>query len=454
MRILDALGITRIPDIQRMETNKDVDGLIRGLTHKDEQVRSDAASALGRIGSPQSVAPLTEAMNDEELGAAIEAASALAKMGNINGIEALIRFQARWGTIYNDNFERAFRDMGEAALEPLVRSLEESDPETRSSSADRLGQLQEYRAIEPLAQALSREVNPWVSRNIGGALAKLGDPRGISYLIGNLGRGDWINDEKLCEALVVTGQPAVEPLVSILNDSKKKDLAANILVKIGAESIQAVANALVNPDAEVRSLAAKILGWIGDPMAKDPLVLALKDKSEAVGLQAAISLGNMGDEIGGYSLIQALRKSENKHLLSSIASALGRSGYSGAVQPLVSCLGTDLGSEVKCSVVKALGVLGDARAVDALIKIVDKSWVVGGALSVWESAVEALGEIGDKRAIEPLTRWLNNEGGGRLSAAHALAKIDQRNQQYYNEIVRAETQKVLKKFEKGLKWQK
>jgi HEAT repeat protein len=393
-------------------------------------------------------------MSDDDLGVKIEAASALGKMGDITGIEALIRFQAKLfiDSSASDIFERAFRELGAAALEPLVRSLEDSDPDTRKASAHRLGRLQEYRAIEPLAQALSLEEKHWVGVYIAGALARLGDPRGISFLVENLGRVNWINDENICKALVETGKPAVEPVVSILNDYKTKDLAAKILIQIGAESTQAVISALANQDAEFRALAAKILGSIGDPRAKDPLVQAMNDKSEAVRLQAAISLCSMGDSTAVDSLIQVLWQHEQKYILGSIAYALGRSGNTRAVPPLVSCLGKDLSSDVKCSVVKALGDLRDARAVDALIKIVNVSWVAGGALSVWENAVDALGKIGDKRAIEPLTRWLTSEGEGRPTVASALAKIDERNQRYYNEIVRAETEKVLKNFKKGLKW--
>jgi hypothetical protein len=88
--------------------------------------------------------------------------------------------------------------------------------------------------------------------------------------------------------------------------------------------------------------------------------------------------------------------------------------------------------------VETLGIIGDARAVEPLIKAIGKSLVVRHALvKIGEPAVEplikalkdedysysaakALGEIGDKRAVEPLIKALEDD----LSyAASALRKL-------------------------------
>jgi len=276
-----------------METNKDVDGLIRGLTHKDARHRIDAARSLGRIGSAQSMAPLAHAMNNDKWDVAVEAACALGKMGDITGIETLIRLHAHNYYVAKGSgiFERAFGELGVAALEPLVRSLEDRDPATRKVSADSLRWLQDHRAIEPLAQALSHENNRWVGAHIGAALARLEDPRGIAFLVRDLEHASGNSGDDTYEALVEMGKPAAEPLVGVLNDFRRRDLAARILIKIGVESTEAVTNALAHQDAEVRALAAKILGLIGDPKTKGSLVLALNDRSDDVRLWASISLG-------------------------------------------------------------------------------------------------------------------------------------------------------------------
>jgi HEAT repeat protein/DNA polymerase III delta prime subunit len=65
---------------------------------------------------------------------------------------------------------------------------------------------------------------------------------------------------------------------------------------------------------------------------------------------------------------------------------------------------------------KALGKLGDVRAVDTLIAILQNDQIIttvatylGDALDVREAAAIALGELGDTRAVEPLIAVLNNK---------------------------------------------
>jgi HEAT repeat protein len=71
---------------------------------------------------------------------------------------------------------------------------------------------------------------------------------------------------------------------------------------------------------------------------------------------------------------------------------------------------------------KALGELGDARAVEPLIKtLADKSCLIG---DVREAAAEALGRLGDTRAVEPLMQSLSgHEIAVRKAAAAALGRL-------------------------------
>jgi HEAT repeat protein len=67
----------------------------------------------------------------------------------------------------------------------------------------------------------------------------------------------------------------------------------------------------------------------------------------------------------------------------------------------------------------ALGVLGDARAVDALLLMLDEK-----DKEIVLTVVESLGRIGDKRAVAPLVRMLRNQDLFlRKKAAEALQKL-------------------------------
>ena len=69
-----------ISDMEKMQVNKDVEGLIRALKDKDRHVRSWAARALGEIGDKRAVGPLIKALRDKDSGVREYAAEALEKI--------------------------------------------------------------------------------------------------------------------------------------------------------------------------------------------------------------------------------------------------------------------------------------------------------------------------------------------------------------------------------------
>lgn len=75
--------------------------------------------------------------------------------------------------------------------------------------------------------------------------------------------------------------------------------------------------------------------------------------------------------------------------------------------------------DVRRSAARALGQIGDARAVEPLITALrDESW------GVRRDAAKALGRIGDARAVEPLLGALRDEDSNvRREAAKALVTM-------------------------------
>lgn len=55
------------PNVEKMEKDRDVEGLITALKHKDVCVRLGAAAALARIGDARGVGPLTQALKDGDV---------------------------------------------------------------------------------------------------------------------------------------------------------------------------------------------------------------------------------------------------------------------------------------------------------------------------------------------------------------------------------------------------
>ena len=80
----------------------------------------------------------------------------------------------------------------------------------------------------------------------------------------------------------------------------------------------------------------------------------------------------------------------------------------------------DRDSDVREDAAEALGMIGDARAVEPLIQALKDDI----SSDVREEAAEALGMIGDARAVEPLTQALKDRDSDvREEAALALARI-------------------------------
>jgi len=112
----------------KLEMNRDVEGLIKALKHRDDDIRADAAKALGEIRDPRAVEPLIDALKPDP--------------------DSFVRQRAAY----------ALGNIGDAkAVEPLIQSLKDEDKDVRWAAASSLGDLGDIRAVKPLIQALKDE---------------------------------------------------------------------------------------------------------------------------------------------------------------------------------------------------------------------------------------------------------------------------------------------------------
>ena len=112
------------------------------------------------------------------------------------------------------------------------------------------------------------------------------------------------------------------------------------------------------------------------------------------------------------ALVKALGYQKDWHIRSAAATALGQIGDIRAVEPLIAVLQQDEATIARESAAAALGQIGDARAVEPLIAMFKVP-------AMTNTAAAALGQIGDARAVEPLTAALTEKLGFR-SIADAL----------------------------------
>lgn len=233
------------------------------------------------------------------------------------------------------------------------------------------------------------------------ALASYRDARAVGPLVQLLGDDDRAVREATMQALTAIGEAAVPALGRCLEDATLtvQESAASILATIGdGRVVDALIGALTNTDWIVRMHAAKGLGRIAETRAVPPMMPLLQDKVKAVRVEAASALARIG-QAAVPPLVESLQSKEWLVKLHAIE-ALGKMQSLDTVEPLLFVLFNDPDTAVRTDAVRALGDIGDPRAVDFLLTALND-------LDVRPVVVESLGKIGDRRAVPSLIEIVN-----------------------------------------------
>jgi HEAT repeat protein len=189
--------------------------------------------------------------------------------------------------------------------------------------------------------------------------------------------------------------------------------------------------ALEAPQRRVRATAALALGQIADLRAVEALIAALRrslptdDVFDNDGQHAAWALGQLGDARAVDVLITALA---DRFVCMAAVKALARIGDRRAVEPLIQLLVM----EAIPSVATVLGNFGDRRAVAPMIALLEQPPGDQPAplrQSCRYYMVRALGKLGDPRALPVLERVRDQEqqpAVKRRSVGDAAAKAIER----------------------------
>jgi HEAT repeat protein len=311
----------------------------------------------------------------------------------------------------------ALNCVGDAcAVEVLIRCLADPWYDVRCQAAAALARIGDRRATAPLNCALPHEQDGYAIAAFLEALGPLGNASSVEPLLAHASR----YPKRVEAALVQIGQPAVEPLT----------------------------RALDGRDAAARQVAAAALGQIGDERAIEPLRKLLA-RSRDVTLLTAVAqalhrLGWSGtgprfrqlaliaqgewDALAHTGrpalrwLIHALRHRESL-VRCGAASTLAEIGDPDAVPALVRCFQAwqEKDGRTRQAAARALGQLGDPRAVEPLLARVTHQ-ETGSCDRSRQVEIEALAQIGDPRAIAPLIEIALSDRAAeqRREALHGL----------------------------------
>lgn len=329
--VVDTLG--------RLNDTGSIKLLIAALNDTDGYVRGRASIALRGMNDTRLVEPMIAALDDWEWGVRMNAAFVLGELRDPRAIKPLIAALASDG--FNSEFETdhvgdiaasSLGRIGELAVEPLIETLSSSrDVLVRRNAAIALGNTKDPRAVEPLVNAI-REDDSFVRISAAMALAEIKDDRAIGPLLAI------IKEEPryriiIGHAIGKFGEPAIDPLLEMLNHS----------------------------DSKVRYAAATALSDIQNPRIIEPMIKALEDEDSGVRREAIKALGKQNDPRAVLPLITMLRDS---HVSDGAMNALIEIGDP-SVEPLI-CVLDHPNPRVRWFAVYALGEIGNRRAINPL----------------------------------------------------------------------------------------
>jgi len=178
---------------------------------------------------------------------------------------------------------------------------------------------------------------------------------------------------------------------------------------------------LGDPDEDVRLVAARALGAIGEPSAARGVLHALRTQHGQIGLPAwvaAEALLSMGVQIA--PALQIGLASEDPAVRNVCAVVAGLGTFASVAPQLRILLATDSEGDVRASAAVALGRVGGAEDVVALARHTDASETA----VLRRTCATALGDLGQRESLDTLVGLLG-DGDCRLAAlaADSLVRI-------------------------------
>jgi HEAT repeat protein len=323
--VADALG--------SVKDSRAVRPLIEALGDPDPYVRTNVAYALGKIGDRQAVEPLLEAANFDDPRVKNRAIDSLGAIGDSRALPLLLDILQDKDRLVRTNAINALAKIGDKrAVDSLLPLLADSDTGLRRASVEALGKIADTRAFESLANLVKADTDLSVRISALIAVNKVNSNRAITVLLDNL-KANAMELRNTAATLLSQQQDAqivpaivgllaqvdlaearnLQPTLRLFFDrapaatydqlrsllqtgnlaQRQQALLLNTLLARTQSSADLVA-ALQDTEAEMRALAAFLLGETKDRRNVVALRAALQDRDENVRQIAGRSLDTLG----------------------------------------------------------------------------------------------------------------------------------------------------------------
>ncbi|MGA1794476.1 MAG: HEAT repeat domain-containing protein [bacterium] len=297
-----------------------VEDLINALNDPDDNVRHASAEGLGKIGDARAVRPLIDCLH-QDFWIQYPAIIALGRIGDPCAIEHLL-------PLLDDEMLRqaVVESLGQigdvAAIPALTGALSCNDPALRNDTIASLVNIQ--RMAKPKGGCL-----PGIKHAL-----RNGDL--IEHLLRSLQDGDleirrnavialgWLKDKR-----------AVAPLVALMTSYDLEEYVVGALVSIGDGAVPCIIEGLHNPDPRIRACIIRCIDWIGNRQGVEACIPCLKDENIEVRNQAAMAMAGWLDLAAiEDGLFESLSDPEPE-MRSLVAEILGRSSSKRLVDRLL-----------------------------------------------------------------------------------------------------------------------
>ncbi|MEM9953623.1 MAG: HEAT repeat domain-containing protein [Chloroflexota bacterium] len=284
--------------------------------------------------------------------------------------------------------------------------------------------ISNQRALDLLLSRLRNEDGTYNLRVVR-ALGAIEQPDAIAPLIKVVQNAtDRGNRISAIHALAQYDDNRVEPaLMGALDDADpdvRRAATTRLTELIDPTHIPALITLLQHdPDENNRLAIIKTLETTGGTIIIEPLIASLDDDSRYVREQAARILGEMKTPLAVDALCEVITRDRDVTRRHAIK-ALGQIGDIRAVEPLLTLFASEQETENRLggTIAEALGEIGDVRAVEPLIHA-----LTSDEPYLYKRVTIALGKLKDKRAIEPLIGLFKRVHVGQDSIARVLGQL-------------------------------
>ncbi|WLE98787.1 MAG: HEAT repeat domain-containing protein [Candidatus Electrothrix communis] len=351
---------TTVGVLGRLGEKSIIPALINLLEDEDRNVYMSSARALYQLND-RSVAPVfVKRLLDKSMMVRQRALDVLDVLDNRSVVPDLVKLLDNEDT--RTTAVLALGRLGDRSVVPaLVSLLADKDKYVRETAASALGKLGD-RSIAPDLTEFLIDENAGVRRTIVYALGQLGDRSVMPDLLELLTDEDAEVRRAIVYALGQLGdRSVVSTLVNLFTDEDKyvRLAAASALGKLGDRSVvPALTGFLTDEDADVRRAVASSLGELGDRSIFSALVNLLVDKNEYVRETAASALGKLGIKSAAPELTELLMD-EDADVRQAAAYALGKLQATSVITEITKLL-DDRSFDTQQTAAQALNCIGYA----------------------------------------------------------------------------------------------